>query len=145
MSDLTVSQYSCHLKKRKKKSKSDTTCIVTCSPRCQQVVNCPLERGRELFHLKLSIGISVFVHPPQYFLTFLLCPSAAFRACSHSTCDSTEDGRRGNEEGRDLELKSFTAGLRSIYQHEDFSVRHLKSQLRTLPAAPVNKGRKNPT
>lgn len=46
-------------------------------------------------------------------------------------------------EGEVLEQKSFTAGLRSIDEHQDFAVRLLRSRLRNLFAGPANKGRKS--
>lgn len=97
--------------------------------------------GQLFYRGQLSPCTLTFHHlhaPPSYFSS-LLCPSVIFLVRSHSSCVSIKGGgaRRGERGGS--EQKSFTAWLCFIYQHQVFSARCLKSQLRNLSPGPANK------
>lgn len=81
--------------------------------------------------------------PPPYLPSFLC--ALLFSRCFliHLASPSWTEDESGVSGGEVLEQKSFTAGLRSIYEHQDFAVRLLRSRLRNLFAGPANKGRKS--
>lgn len=107
---------------------------LTCRPVSGPLFTFPSQTFSALLPFIIFTPLPPIFHHSCVLLLFSWC------VLIHLVSPSRVDGGEARErEGS--EQKSFTAWLRFIYQHQVFSARHLKSQLRNLSPGPANKER----